>query len=793
MNKTILTFAILSFGFSLSAQNSVEINPGLLQEEWTAKWISHPEINREEAGVYLFKKMLPFEFVPQNYVINISADNRYILYVNGTVVARGPARCDLNRWLFETLDIAPYLKKGENHIAAKVWNMSELKPTAQMSHATGLIIQGNTEKEKDINTDKTWRVAVDKAYSFYRISHLKRFYASGPGEKFSGSLHPWNWKTSDDKIDWKYAKANENGASLKSLTKTGRMETRMLFPRSIPMMEAKNQNFAAVRRTEGIKDAAALLSGEKAVEIPTNSTVKILLDQGHLTNAYPQLYYSKGANSTIKLTYAESLFTPEDGKPTFHKGNRDVVEGKVIWGNSDSIEVDGGVNRFFEPLWWRCFRYVEVEITTQDEALEIEQLRSEYTAYPLELISDFKCDNPKLSEIFEVAWRTQRLCAGETFFDCPYYEQLQYTGDTRIQGLITAYAYGDTLLWKDAILDYYDSRLPFGLTQSRYPSSTTQLISTFSLVWITMVHDYMMHCEDDKFIQKMIPAIIDILQWYDERVEDNGLMGRVETWLFVDWVDQWRTGYPPLTNEKKYSSVIGLQYVYTIQKAVEIFDAYGMPGVKKQWAQKAKITQKAIVDNCWDEDKQMLADTPDKDAFSQHANILTVLTNSFDAAQQKELIQRIIDNKSIAQSSYYFDFYLVEAMKKVGLGDLYISTLAPLSSLIDKGLTTFPEKADPTRSDCHAWSASPAYYLFSLVCGIVPDSPGFNTVRIEPHLGELEWIESAIPHKLGEIRMSLKKTKKNGLTGRITLPEGLSGTFIWNGESVLLKGGENEI
>jgi hypothetical protein len=120
MINTLLTIIILFFGLVISAQKSVEINPDLLQEEWTAKWISHPETSREEAGVYLFKKVFAFELVPQNYVINISADNRYLLYVNGNVVARGPARCDLNRWLFETLDIAPYLKEGENHIAVKV-------------------------------------------------------------------------------------------------------------------------------------------------------------------------------------------------------------------------------------------------------------------------------------------------------------------------------------------------------------------------------------------------------------------------------------------------------------------------------------------------------------------------------------------------------------------------------------------------------------------------------------------------------------------------------------------------
>ena len=792
MKRVDILFLLLLQLLVLNAWAKVAPNSKWLSQDWQAKWITHPDIEGDEQGVYLFKKEIECAEQPASFVINISADNRYVLYVNGKVVGRGPARGDLNRWLFETLDIAPYLKAGKNQLGVKVWNMGALKPLAQISHQTGLIIQGNSKKEEAINTDNTWMVTRDEAYSFYKISHLRRFYAAGPGEKFSGNKHPWLWQTSSETI-WKAAKAGKNGMSLRSLTSTGKPDGHLLYPSALPMMEAKKQSFKTVRRIDGISSADALLKQAGAVTIPANSTVKILLDQGELTNAYPQLYYSKGAGSNVKITYAESLFYPEDGKPTFNKGNRDVVDGKVMWGNYDTIEVDGGENRLFEPLWWRCFRYVELEITTKDEPLVLEKMESEFTAYPLELKAKFECDNPMLSEVFDVSWRTQRLCAGETFFDCPYYEQLQYTGDTRIQGLITAYSSGDTVLWKDAITDYYDSRFPFGLTQSRYPSSQTQIIATFSLVWITMVHDYMMHCQDDQFIQKMIPAILDILYWYDERTESNGMLGRLESWLFVDWVDAWPLGSPPLTNEKKYSAVIGLQYVYTIQKAVEIFEKYGMPGLKKQWAEKAEITQKSILANCWDDDKQLLADTPDKDKFSQHANILAVLTNAIESAEQQELLLRTMKDESLEPSSYYFDFYLVEALKKAGLADMYLSTLSPLKELIEKGLTTFPEKADPTRSDCHAWSASPAYYFFSLICGIEPATPGFKTVRIEPHLGDLEWVEGTIPHRLGEIKVSLKKKVNNGISGSVILPKGLNGTFIWQGEKLTLKSGPNKI
>src|SRR6056297_3222944 len=127
MKKTLLTITTIIWALMIHAQNTMDIHPELLNELWPAKWIADPEMTGEKEGVFLFKKVLTFKTAPNDYVIHISADNRYILYVNGNVVTRGPARGDLNRWLFETVDIASYLIAVENHTAAKVWNMGQLK------------------------------------------------------------------------------------------------------------------------------------------------------------------------------------------------------------------------------------------------------------------------------------------------------------------------------------------------------------------------------------------------------------------------------------------------------------------------------------------------------------------------------------------------------------------------------------------------------------------------------------------------------------------------------------------
>ena len=152
-------------------------------------------------------------------------------------------------------------------------------------------------------------------------------------------------------------------------------------------------------------------------------------------------------------------------------------------------------------------------------------------------------------------------------------------------------------------------------------------------------------------------------------------------------------------------------------------------------------------------------------------------------------MQRVALDASLIQCSTYFRFYLLRAMKQAGLGDEYLSMLGPWRDMLNRGLTTFAEKPDPTRSDCHAWSASPVYELLATVCGVEPASPGFATVRIEPHLGSLKHAEGKVMHPKGEIIVSLQR-ENEGLEAKVSLPAGITGTFVWKGITTELKSGD---
>jgi hypothetical protein len=192
---------------------------------------------------------------------------------------------------------------------------------------------------------------------------------------------------------------------------------------------------------------------------------------------------------------------------------------------------------------------------------------------------------------------------------------------------------------------------------------------------------------------------------------------------------------------------------------------------------------------CYSPARQLFAETPDQGAWTQHTNILAVLTDAVPAAEQPALLERVLSDKSLIPAQIYFTFYLVQALKKAGMGDRYLSIMQPWENMIAQGLTTFAETDQDARSDCHAWSASPSYDLLATVCGIEPDGAGFQTVRIAPNLGRLPEVSATMPHPAGDIALSLRRKGKGGITGEITLPPGLTGTFAWGGKTVPLQPG----
>ncbi|WP_199200190.1 alpha-L-rhamnosidase-related protein [Adhaeribacter arboris] len=610
----LLAFLVLSAPFSF-AQN---INPDILQKRWPAFWLTVPDASPDGYGVYLFRKTVELNAKPTTFTIHISADNRYKLFVNEKLISLGPARGDLSHWNFETVDIANYLKAGKNIIAAQVWNEGEYKPEAQISFRTGFILQGATAMESIVNTNSTWKCARDKSYAPLQFK-ARTYYVAGAGEIRNMANQPKLWQSInfDDK-NWQKAQQIFNGLPKTLLGPFGTTNGWMLVPSGIPQMELKEERLTKLISAEGgIKIPKGFPVQKTAISVPANSSVTILLDQTHLTNAYPNLFYSGGKGAALTVRYAETLFAKFPVK-----GNRNETKEMQFFGRADSVISDGTTEQKFTSLTYRTYRYVQLKIATQTQPLIINDFYGTFTGYPFELKASATTSNEEINKILNIGWRTARLCATETYMDCPYYEQLQYIGDGRIQALISLYNTGDDRLVKNAINQADFSRQPEGVTLSRHPSYTPQYIPTFSLWYIGMLHDYSRYGSDTEFVKSKIGGTRQILDYFKSYQQADGSLKNVPQWMFTDWVDnkEWKFGTGPMSANGT-SAMLDLQLLWAYQLAADLETKFGTPALAEQYEK--TITQLKIPSpkSTWTKRKNC-SPTGKKKMFSRNILIL---------------------------------------------------------------------------------------------------------------------------------------------------------------------------
>jgi hypothetical protein len=749
--------------------------------------------------VFHARRTFELTTVPARFVVHVSADNRYRLYVNGDAVpylydrvSSGPQRSDVTHWRYETVDLAPKLRRGRNVIAALVWNWGAASPVAQHSHRTGFLLQGDSQVEAPlVNTGTSWKVLRDTAYApiIITTAAMGNYYAAAPGDSIDGSRYPWGWDRADymDKAWSDAVVVGRIQLRAKAPGGYGEVSGWQLEPRSIPPMEERPRFLARVRRATGIKidDERAFLRGEYQW-IPARTTATILYDQSVTTNAYPVLLTHGGAGSTVRLTYTEALV---DAKG--QKGNRNDIEGRTVHGVRDVFLPDGGEHRDLQTLYWRSFRYIQMDVTTGNDPLGV-SLYGIFTAYPFTERGRFASDLPWLADMWRMNWNGARIGAFETYMDTPYWEQLQYVGDTRIQGLISLYVAGDDRLLRQAIEHFDLSRIPEGLTASRYPSALTQIIPPFSLIYVAMVHDYMMHRNDPAFVRARLAGVRGILDWFGRHVDTTGMLGPMPHWNYVDWTPRWDRGVPPGA-DNGHSTAISLLYVYALQRAAELEETLGSRGTGADYRAREKAVRAAVRARAWDSTRRLFRDNPDTNAFSQQTNVLAVLVDAIPIVVQRGVMERVLADTTLTPASYYFSFYVLEALRLGGLGDRYIEQLAPWQTMLRLGLTSAPENPEPTRSDTHAWAAHPNYGLLATVLGVRPASSGFRTVRIAPALGPLRRAEGRVPHPSGDIDVQLVREGQRGLRAEVTLPRGLSGELEWHGQRRQLRPGRQTI
>jgi alpha-L-rhamnosidase len=757
---------------------------------WQSWWVDCPD---RGSPPFVTAYRLRFAMEQDRVVrVHVTADERYELYLDGERIGQGPERGAPDHWFYESYDLN--LNPGQHVIVARVWSLGEASANAQMSVHPGFLFAPEGEWGERLGTGHAaWEAKTLDGYTF--LDKSPSHWREAPVQ-IDGKVYPWGVERGEGD-EWKPVRKLKPGVG--QLIDWDFYQQHLLYPATLPPLYREAINTGQVRYVDKssrdpvgetlkkeLKDWQSLLNKGKELTIPPQTTRRVIIDLQNYYCAYPQLIVSGGEGSKVSIQWAEALLAKPDPWD-FDKGNRDEIDGKYFVGRGNRFLPDGADNRTFMPLWWESGRYVQIVVETDTQPLTLNRLNFIETRYPLSMESDFEANDRRVVDILPLLVRGIQMCSHETYYDCPYYEELMYAGDTRLQVLTTYTMTRDERLPRKALIMFDASRLPSGLTQSRYPCRVPQVIAPFSLWWVAMVHDYAHWRDDQSFVRSLLPGVRMTLEAFQRYIGTDGLLHAPDGWNVMDWVKEWEAGIPP-GGVNGISGLLNWHLVYTLTLASDLETQFGDLDMASRNNRLAYEIARRTGAMFWSEERGMFADDIDKQKFSEHTQCLALLSNLLDSERRGRVTEGLLNAPDLSRTTIYFSHYLFETLRTLGRVDVMLQRLSLWDDLIKNGLKTPVEMPEPTRSDCHGWGSHPLFHYFATILGIRPNA-GFRSVTITPQLGGLEYARGTLVHPNGEVKVEVR-SGEGKLTGMVQLPAGVSGNVRVNGQSLTVtKGG----
>lgn len=672
----------------------------------------------------------------------LSASHRFRFWLDGVLLAEGPSRSDPELWGVVAADL-PAMGPGRHVYAVEVVQWGRAGGKGQIGPAGFLLFAGVT---------LDWRAVRDAAWvpNFGNEKpQLSEHRKIGLGERFCAAAYPWGWQTAGEGFDWPgvvaFGETPGNPWGNRPLNCSFVME---------PLPPLRREGWAWRRGHCG---------GVEAGRVET-----FVLDAGVVLNAVPRVAWSGGTGGRIRLVWCEAPVQADGGK-----GNRDEMAGCRFPGQEDVLEPDGGEGRSWQPPWIRSFRYLWIEVTTGETPLRALAVSLERQSFPLTPRLDVRVVDPEgrpWARMRQVSLDTALACSHETFFDCPAWEQAQFPGDSRIQARHHYVLANEDRLARKAIRDLAAQRMPTGLLLSHAPSSFRQVIATYSLAWVGMLHEFRVFRGDAAFLHAFLPVARGILEWFLEKKRGDGLMGRVAEPLFIDWTPGFEAGCLP---QEAAGGSVGLTAMVAEacqwMTGLEIFA--GRESLAGEWCREAQELMCALR-QVPRTAEGLLPDTPGG-GLSLHTQVQAFLAGVWKPEAGRRVLEAAVKNPEVRPAgTLYYRSFVAEAFRRAGAGgrvwDLVTDSFRMLEGT---GLTTWPESDRRPRSDCHGWGQMPELELVQTVMGLTADPAcsGWGRVVFAPHPGRLRRIEGRVPHPAGVLTLGME-TQGRALKVRLDSP-----------------------
>ena len=798
-----------------------------------ARWIWTDD-DPDEAHVWIYaRRSFELADVKQGW-IEITADLRYFLWINGIPVGFGPPKFHLETPTVDRYEISQWLHIGANVVTVQVYSYGSACDLSSCMPRHGALRAVIGVDGRAIPTDRNWKVCRENAYA---AKTARRGYAQPPAECFDARKSlGMPWMPQYDDTAWKPA------TDLPELEPVQRFELR-----DIPLFNWREHEADRCLET-GIAHFGSSLDGPDiqhlaediwkaerspdreqritfrqgmggeadicimdAFGLPDTDGVYAMWDCGRIWTGYPCLKLQGTPGTVVDISYGECL---QEGRinPTKHGLN---YADRIILG-------DGPLEH--RITWTKCFRYIQIEV--RGGRIELAPPVLGRSSYPVERKGSFACSNPALEQAWEISAHTVQLCMEDGYMDTPWRERGSWLGDDVPKALANYACFGDYALARRFLLQHTRGQLPTGQMAGKYPGYKTSYVSTWTLTFPVSVEEYIRHSGDRAFAGEMLPAIERVIGWMERYRLPEGVYGNLplevtaesNIYNFIDWAPVDTSGANSAWNAYACNC---------LRAAAAVAGIAGNEEQSRRWLTDAANLRKAFNRLFWDEGRGVYVNGWNEGCqlkrWGCQENYLAVTYGIADSRRR----ERIIDNlkkenllsvfkagkgdydeiipghdgnhmvaialnryrwdemKMVPLGTPYFAWFALEALFKLGMTNSALEIIGRHWGEYSRqgGTTTWETWDRDQGSLSHGWGCAPAIVLQKYILGVrLSDEDGID-VEIMPQKGTLRWASGRVQTHYGTIQVAWRYDKSwtlsvdipAGCRAKICLAGGLPG------------------
>lgn len=428
------------------------------------------------------------------------------------------------------------------------------------------------------------------------------------------------------------------------------------------------------------------------------------------------------------------------------------------------------------------YRFVRIDLLDDNAELHLKEVRAISVYRDLPYRGSFRCSDERLNEIWQTGAYTVHLCMQDYLWDGIKRDRLVWMGDMHPEVMTVSHVFG------------YTDVVPASLDLARDITPLPKWMSgmyTYSLWWVIVQRDWFRFHGDKAYLEQQRSYLTGLLEILLGHVDENGF--EKSGGGFLDWP----------SNANRPAMIAGTQalMMMTMDAGAELCRSLG----EKELAKKCSDCHKRMTAAA-----QAVSERYSKDAKapgepgSKQAAALMILADMVDARKVSDEILKVEGARGF---STFYGYYMLQAMAEAGDYETAMDIIRRFwGAMLDLGATTFWEdfnidwlKEDvapidglvpPGKKDihgdfgaycykgfrhslCHGWASGPTAWLSANVLGVKIIEPGYKVIRVEPHLGDLQWAEGTVPTPYGEIKVSHRKGTDGKVVSKIEVPEGI--------------------